>query len=135
LMIIQYNMCACYIKLRKNRFFCKKKNRLCGYYYLTNLWIHVEIMRNAMSTCAHCGIVRVHITLFFQCGPHVAVEGYRFAFTRHNCRLCKIKLAADLNKQRKAQLSVAVINAPPKMPIFNVVPKKIYKIPESFQIY
>jgi hypothetical protein len=24
-------------------------------------------MRNAMSTCAHCGIVRVHITLFFQC--------------------------------------------------------------------
>jgi hypothetical protein len=20
-----------------------------------------------MSTCAHCGIVRVHITLFFQC--------------------------------------------------------------------
>jgi hypothetical protein len=24
-------------------------------------------MRNAMSTCAHCGIVRVHIALFFQC--------------------------------------------------------------------
>jgi hypothetical protein len=24
-------------------------------------------MRKAMSTCAHCGIVRVHITLFFQC--------------------------------------------------------------------
>jgi hypothetical protein len=48
-------------------FFGKKKNRLCGYYYLTYLWIHVEIMRNAMSTCADCGIVRVHISLFFQC--------------------------------------------------------------------
>jgi hypothetical protein len=30
-------------------------------------WFHVEIMRNAISTCAHCGIVRVHIALFFQC--------------------------------------------------------------------
>jgi hypothetical protein len=27
-----------------------------------------------MSTCAHCGIVRVHITLFFQCSKSARIR-------------------------------------------------------------
>jgi hypothetical protein len=35
-----------------------------------------------MSTCAHCGIVRVHITLFFQCRVKSCLFDYVLRFTK-----------------------------------------------------
>jgi hypothetical protein len=47
--------------------------------------MHVEIMRNTMSTCAQYGIVAVHITLFFQCRDLNSVVFFYMENVRHMC--------------------------------------------------